>query len=58
MVTVDDIDLVGIGGITLAMAIDRLRDDADATVRPGGDYGIRGDSIVPGAAEPPDSCRR
>jgi hypothetical protein len=58
MVTVDDIDLVGIGGITLAMAIDRLRDDPDPTVRPGGDYGIRGDSIVPGAADPPDSCRR
>jgi hypothetical protein len=58
MVTVDDIDLAGIGGITLAMAIDRLRDDADPTVRPGGDYGIRGDSIVPGAADPPDSCRR
>jgi Copper transport outer membrane protein, MctB len=58
MVTVDDIDLVGVGGITLAMAIDRLRDDADPTVRPGGDYGIRGDLIVPGAADPPDSCRR
>jgi len=58
MVTVDDIDLAGIGGITLAMAIDRLRDDADPTVRPGGDYGIRGDSIVPGAVDPPDSCRR
>jgi hypothetical protein len=58
MVTVDDIDLAGIGGITLAMAIDRLRDDADPAVRPGGDYGIRGDSIVPGAADPPDSCRR
>jgi hypothetical protein len=58
MVTVDDIDLVGIGGITLAMAIDRLRDDAEPAFRPGGDYGIRGDSIVPGATEPPDSCRR
>jgi hypothetical protein len=58
MVTLDDIDLVGIGGITLAMAIDRLRDDADPAFLPGGDYGIRGDSIVPGAAEPPDSCRR
>jgi hypothetical protein len=57
MVTVDDIDLAGIGGITLAMAIDRLRDDGDPAVRPGGDYGVRGDSIVPGAAEPPDSCR-
>jgi copper transport outer membrane protein MctB len=58
MVTVDDIDLVGIGGITLAMAIDRLRDDADPAFRPGGDYGTRGDSIAPSAAEPPDSCRR
>lgn len=58
IVTVDDIDLVGIGDITLVMAIDRLRDDADPTVRPGGDYGVRGDSIVPGAADPPDSCRR
>jgi hypothetical protein len=57
IVTVDDIDLAGIGGITLAMAIDRLRDDADPAVRPGGDYGVRGDSIVPGAADPPDSCR-
>jgi hypothetical protein len=58
MVTVDDIDLPGIGGITLAMAIDRLRDDADTAFRPGGDYGTRGDSIVPGAEDPPDSCRR
>ena len=58
MVTVDDIDLPGIGGITLAMAIDRLRDDAEPAFLPGGDYGIRGDSIVPGATEPPDSCRR
>jgi hypothetical protein len=58
MVTVDDIDLPGIGGITLAMAIDRLRDDADPAFRPGGDYGTRGDSIVPGAEDPPDSCRR
>jgi copper transport outer membrane protein MctB len=58
MVTVDDIDLGGIGSITLAMAIDRLRVDADPAFRPGGDYGTRGDSIVPGAAGPPDSCRR
>jgi hypothetical protein len=56
MVTVDDIDLA-IGGIALAMAIDRFLNDADPQVRPGGDYGIGGDSIVPGAAEPPDSCR-
>ncbi len=58
MITVDDIDLVGIGGITLVMAIDRFLDDADPQVRPGGHYGVRGDMIVPGAAEPPDSCRR
>ena len=58
MVTVDDIDLVGIGSITLAMAIDRLRADPDPAFRSGGDYGIRGDSIVPGVADPPDSCRR
>ena len=58
MVTVDDIDLAGIGGVTLAMAIDRLRVDADPSLLPGGDYGTRGDSIVQGAAEPPDSCRR
>jgi hypothetical protein len=57
MVTVDDIDLV-IGGITLAMAIQRFLNDADPQVRPGGDYGIGGDSIVPGADEPPESCRR
>jgi Copper transport outer membrane protein, MctB len=57
-ITVDDIDLVGIGGITLVMAIDRFLDDADAQVRPGGDYGVRGDMMVPGAAEPPESCRR
>ena len=41
MVTVDDIDLV-VGGITLAMAIERFLDDADPGVRPGGDYGIEG----------------
>jgi hypothetical protein len=57
MVTVDDIELV-IGGITLVMALDRFLDDADPQVRPGGDYGIGGDSFVPGADEPPESCRR
>jgi hypothetical protein len=57
MVTVDDIDLV-VGGITLAMAIERFLSDPDPQVRPGGDYGIAGDSIVPGADEPPESCRR
>jgi hypothetical protein len=56
MVTVDDIELV-IGGITLVMAIDRFLNDADPQVRPGGDYGIGGTSIVPGAGEPPESCR-
>ena len=56
MVTVDDIELV-IGGITLVMALDRFLEDADPEVRPGGDYGIGGDSIVPGALEPPESCR-
>ena len=57
MVTVDDIDLV-MGGIALTMAIDRFLSDPDPQVRPGGDYGIEGDSIVPGTVEPPDSCRR
>lgn len=56
MVTVDDIDL-SFGGITLAMAIARFLEDPDPGVRPGGDYGIGGDSIVPGASEPPESCR-
>jgi hypothetical protein len=56
MVTVDDIDL-SFGGITLAMAIDRFLLDADPQLRPGGDYGIGGDAIVPGADEPPESCR-
>lgn len=57
MVTVDDIDL-DVGGITLAMGIDRLRTDPDPSVRPGGDYGVRGDMLVPGAQEPPETCRR
>lgn len=57
MVTVDDIELV-IGGITLVMALDRFLNDADPQVRPGGDYGIEGDSIVPGADDPPESCLR
>lgn len=57
MVTVDDIDLQ-VGGITLAMAIDRFRADANPAVRPGGDYGVRGDALVPGAQEPPDTCAR
>ena len=57
MVTVDDIDLE-VGGITLAMGIDRFRTDPDPAVRPGGDYGIRGDMLVPGAQEPPETCLR
>jgi hypothetical protein len=56
MVTVDNIELQ-IGGITLAMALDRYLDDDDPTVRPGGDYGVGGDAIIlPGAQEPPESC--
>jgi hypothetical protein len=27
-------------------------------VRPGGDYGTRGDMLVPGAQEPPETCLR
>ena len=57
MVTVDDIDL-DVGGITLAMGIDRFRTDPDPTVRPGGDYGVRAEMLVPGAQEPPETCRR
>jgi hypothetical protein len=59
LVTVDDIDLEGIGGIALVLGIDRLLSDADPVFRPGGDYGVGGTSmIVPGADEPPQSCRR
>jgi hypothetical protein len=59
MVTVDDIDLEAIGGITLTMGIDRLLEDPDPEFRPGGDYGLDDDSmmVVPGA-DPPESCRR
>ncbi len=58
MVTVDDIDVEAIGGITLTMAIERFLADPDPTVRPGGDYGFGEDSmmVVPGADEPPQSC--
>lgn len=55
LVTVDDIDL-SIGGIALAMGLDRLLEDPDPAFRPGGDYGVQADAIVPG--EPPASCRR
>lgn len=57
IVSVDDIDLP-IGGLTLAMAVARYVADDDPTFLAGGDYGLRGDMIVPGAEEPPDSCRR
>jgi hypothetical protein len=56
-VTVDDIDLA-IGGIALVMGIDRFLDDPDPAVRPGGDYGLEGDALVPDSGEVPDSCRR
>jgi hypothetical protein len=56
VVTVDDIDL-SIGGIALVMGLDRLLDDPDPEVRPGGDYGVGGDAMVPGG-DPPASCRR
>jgi hypothetical protein len=59
MVTVDDIDLEAIGGITLTMGIERFLDDPDPEFRPGGDYGLGSDatSVLPGA-DPPESCRR
>ena len=55
LVTVDDLDL-SLGGIALAMGLDRLLDDPDPAFRPGGDYGVGGDRMVPGG-EPPASCR-
>ena len=55
LVTIDDIDLT-IGGIALAMGIDRLLDDPDPAFRSGGDYGVSADRAVPGG-EPPASCR-
>jgi hypothetical protein len=60
MVTVDDIDVEAIGGITLTMGIERFLADEDPTLRPGGDYGFGDDSmmVVSGASEPPQSCRR
>lgn len=60
LVTVDDLDLAGIGGITMIMGIDRQLVADDPTFRPGGDYGVASDAmmIVPGADEPPQSCRR
>jgi hypothetical protein len=57
MVTVDDVDLEVLGGITLVMGIERFLDDPDPEFRPGGDYGLEGDSVLPGGADPPESCR-
>jgi hypothetical protein len=59
LVTVDDLDLEGVGGITMVLGIDRFLADDDPVFRPGGDYGVRGDSmmVVVGADEPPQSCR-
>ncbi|MET1012517.1 MAG: copper transporter [Actinomycetota bacterium] len=58
-VTVDDLDLEGIGGITMVMGIEQLLADDDPAFRSGGDYGFGGDAmmVVPGADEPPPSCR-
>lgn len=58
-VTVDDLDLDGIGGLTMIMGIERLLVDEDPSFRPGGDYGFGEDAmmVVPGADEPPQSCR-
>ena len=59
LVTVDDLDLEGVGGITMVLGIDRLLADDDPVFRAGADYGVRGDSmmIVAGADDPPQSCR-
>jgi hypothetical protein len=57
LVTVDDIDLA-IGGIALVMGLERFLEDPDPAIRPGGDYGVTGDAIVPGPGEVPGSCRR
>ena len=59
LVTVDDLDLEGIGGITMVMGIEQLLADGDPAFRPGGDYGFGSDAmmVVPGADEPPPSCR-
>ena len=58
-VTVDDLDLEGIGGITMVMGIEQFLADDDPAFRPGGDYGFGSDAmmVVPGADEPPPSCR-
>lgn len=56
LVTVDDIDLT-IGGIALVMGLERLLEDPDPEILPGGDYGLDGHAIVPGG-DIPGSCRR
>lgn len=58
-VTVDDLDLEVIGGITMVMGIEQFLADDDPAFRPGGDYGFGSDAmmVVPGADEPPPSCR-
>jgi len=60
LVTVDDLDLEGVGGITMVLGITRLLADDDLVFRPGADYGVRGDSmmVLAGADEPPQSCRK
>ncbi len=60
LVTVDDLDLEGVGGITMVLGIDRFLADDDPVFRPGADYGVRGDSmmVVAGADDPPQSCRK
>jgi hypothetical protein len=55
VVTVDHIDTV-IGGIALVLGLERFFLDPEPGVRPGGDYGVEADALVPGA-EPPASCR-
>ena len=46
MVTVDDLDVEGIGGTTMMMGIERFLADEDPTLRPGGDYGFGDDSMM------------
>lgn len=55
VVTVDDIDLT-IGQLAFVMGLERLLLDPDPGYRPGGDYGLEADALVPGG-EPPAVCR-
>jgi hypothetical protein len=55
VVTVDHVDML-IGGIALVLGVDRYFLDPEPGVRPGGDYGVEADALVPGG-EPPASCR-